>query len=103
MTNTETKFWILKKGTPMPCKGRYCRVAILEVEAGFSEEPSMISPRARGVIRVVDRWEKLNDGKTSRCEAARALKEAEEMALELAGGDHSRIFQNAASYDYREV
>ena len=69
---------------PMSCWGRYRRVAVLEVEADYDEVP-MISERAKGVVRIVATWEKLNDGTSERCAFRVALAEAEEMADELNG------------------
>jgi hypothetical protein len=67
---------------PSSCKGRYRRVAVLLVEDGY-EHVSMISQHARGVIRVVQTWEKRNVGKTERCAFERAYTEAVEMAKTL--------------------
>lgn len=67
---------------PASCWGRYARVAVLEIEDGV-EDVAMISPRARGVLRVVQTWECLHVGRTERCALARALREAECMADEL--------------------
>ena len=57
---------------------RYMRIGLLEVEEGL-EDVSMISRRAKGVIRVVKTWERLYAGKTERCAFRKALKEAEEV------------------------
>jgi len=45
---------------PSSCKGRYGKVAVLEVEDGAI--PKMISERARGVIRIVSMWDRRNMG-----------------------------------------
>lgn len=66
---------------PSTCWGRYARVAVLEVEVGT--HPTMISERARGVVRIVETWEKLNVGTSERCAYQRALAEAEELAADL--------------------
>ena len=58
--------------------GSYKRIAILEVEDGVTEV-SMISERARGVIRIVEQWNGLNVGKTDNCAFAKGMEEAEEM------------------------
>lgn len=60
---------------PNSCWGTYRRVALLEVKDGV-ESVAMISSRARGVVRVVQTWERLNVGKTERCAYERALTEA---------------------------
>jgi hypothetical protein len=60
---------------PSSCKGIYRRVAVLEMEPG-APPPSMISERARGVVRIVRIWDKLSVGKTDRCSYRAALAEA---------------------------
>lgn len=72
---------------PATCRSSYRRVAVMKVDldqlpAG-RDEPTMISERARGVIEIVQLWEKLYNGKTERCSFARALREAEELADRL--------------------
>ena len=42
---------------PTSCWGKYIRVGVLEVEDDTTEI-SMISERARGVLRVVRTWER---------------------------------------------
>jgi hypothetical protein len=85
-SNTTT-FIVLDKAAKMPgnCWGRYRRVAVLEVQPGAT--PAMISARARGVIRVVATWEKLNVGLTERCAFERALSEAHDLARQLNSGN----------------
>lgn len=79
-----THFIVQTAAAQMPnsCWGVYKRVAVLEVEAGL-ERVSSISERARGCVRVVETWEKLNVGKTSRCAYSRALAAAQALAAEL--------------------
>lgn len=60
--------------------GRYVRIAVMEVEQGTS--PKMISPRAKGVVRVVRIWDRRHDG-GNRSASARALREAEELLQSL--------------------
>lgn len=67
---------------PSSCKGRYRRVAVLETDGTI---PTMISKHAKGVVQVVETWERLSVGKTDRCACQRALKEAEELAAKLNG------------------
>ena len=82
---TSTRYIVMDAAAAMPgsCKGRYRRVAVIEIEAGFAGEPKMISERARGVARIVATWERLSDGRTERCAFSRALAEAETMAATL--------------------
>lgn len=70
---------------PNSCWGQYIRVAVLEIDPRTCPDdgPKMISARARGVVRVVETWEKCNVGRTDRCAANKAIKAAEEMAAEL--------------------
>lgn len=64
--------------------GTYRRVAVLEVEPGVTaDDVAMISPRAKGVIRVVETWNRLNVGKTDRCAYRRALAAAHALAEDL--------------------
>lgn len=67
---------------PAQCWGQYLRVAVLEVEDGYTHVSS-ISEHAKGVIRIVETWEKCHEGKTERSAAGRALKEAEALAKRL--------------------
>jgi len=82
---TSVKHIVMTAAAPMPasCWGRYKRVAVVELEAGFDAMPKMISPRARGINRVVRTWESLNVGSTDRCAYRVALAEAAEMADQL--------------------
>ena len=70
---------------PASCFGRYGRVAVIEIEDGLPADfqPAMISERARGVVRIVQTWEKCNIGKTDRCAFARARARAEALANKL--------------------
>ena len=70
---------------PASCKGAYRRVAVLEVPLGV-ERASMISDRARNVIRVVATWEKCNVGRMVRSAYKLALDEATALAAELNAG-----------------
>ena len=69
---------------PGSCKyGPYYRLAVLEVTEG-TQKVAMISPRARGVVRVIATWEKLWGGaKTERGAYELAKKEAQEMVASL--------------------
>lgn len=67
---------------PVKCWGKYCRVAVIEVEEGV-EAVSMISARAKGVVRIVRVWEKCHVGTTARCEYQRVLATANKLASEL--------------------
>ena len=65
------------------CWGIYRRVGLVELEEGFTGEPTMISDRARGVKRVVETWENRNVGKTDKCAYRRAVAAAQELADKL--------------------
>ena len=75
----KTEFVVMSSCAHMPnsCWGTYRRVALVEVVAGA--KPKMISDRARGVVRVVQTWERLSVGSTARCAYRRALAEAEQL------------------------
>lgn len=62
----------------------YYRIGVLEMEEGTTVA-KMISPRARGVVRVVETWDALYRGKTDRCAYARAMKEAQSLCDRLNG------------------
>jgi hypothetical protein len=76
-TRSTPRYIVQTAAAPMPnsCWGVYRRVAVLEVEPGI-ERVTMISDRARGVVRVVQTWEALNVGSTERCAYERALRAA---------------------------
>jgi hypothetical protein len=66
---------------PSSCKGQYRRVAVIEVEPGITKI-AMISSHARGVVRVVETWERLH-AKGINTAYNRALAEAATMAALL--------------------
>ena len=79
------RYMVMDRRAKMPtsCWGgdNYRRVGIVAVNwenLAYEQraEPSMISDRARGVMRVVVTWERLYEGKTERCAFRRALDEA---------------------------
>lgn len=82
--NKNTHFIVHVSAAKMPssCWGKYRRIGVLEVEAHVAEV-SMISSRARGVVRVVETWEKLHVGSTVRSAFYQALMEAENLADRL--------------------
>lgn len=67
---------------PSSCMGTYRRIGVLEVAEGVTRA-SMISDRAKEVVRVVRTWEALNVGTTERCAYRVALREAEALAAKL--------------------
>ena len=83
--NQKGTFIVMSSSAHMPnsCWGIYRNVAIVEIEPGFGERPSMISDRARGVRRVVRHFGPQNVGKTSRCAFARTFAAAQQMADEM--------------------
>ncbi len=80
----QTHFIVQTAAAQMPnsCKGIYRRIAVLEVPADV-RRASMISKRARDVVRVIDTWERLNVGTTERCAYQVALREAEALRSRL--------------------
>jgi hypothetical protein len=77
--NTEFIVMTASEKMPSSCWGKYGRVAVVEVEEGLDDTPKMISERAKGVVRIVENWRRLNVGKTDKC----AFRLAEEEAYEL--------------------
>ena len=73
---------------PNSCWGRYGRVAVLEIEKNLPTDyrPAMIAARAKGVVRIVETWERCNIGKTRRCSFRKALVEANDLAARLNAG-----------------
>jgi len=67
---------------PQSCKGSYRRIAVIEVKKGL-KRVSMISDRAKGVIRIAETWERLNVGTSPRCAYQKALAEAEALCAKL--------------------
>jgi hypothetical protein len=80
-----TRFVVMTRSAHMPnaCWGVYRRVAVVETDLPEPLEPTMISARAKHVIRIVETWERLNVGKTERCAYRKALAEAEALAEKL--------------------
>lgn len=72
---------------PSSCWGRYGRVAVVEVDESKLRDgdtcPRMISERAKGVVRIVAQWRRLNIGTTARCAYHSARSEADALIREL--------------------
>lgn len=58
------------------------KAAILSGQPGPTE-PAQISPKAKGLIRIVETWEHLNVGLTARSAYRRALAQAEALCMRL--------------------
>jgi len=67
---------------PASCWGRYVRVGVMEMAAS-APAPAMLSARAKGCRRVVETWERLHVGRTSRASDAIAIAEAHALAAAL--------------------
>jgi hypothetical protein len=80
-----TRFIVMTAAANMPssCKGTYRRVAVVETNLPEGEKPKFIGDRAKGLVRIVETWERLNCGTSPRCAYAKALVEAEAMAAEM--------------------
>jgi hypothetical protein len=80
----KTNFIVMTAAAKMPssCKGHYRKVAVCEVEVG--KQPAMISERARGMVRIVELWDRLNVGGPKSAYQL-ALVDAQRMAIELNG------------------
>lgn len=69
---------------PSSVRSKYRRVAVVEISDDMTREPAMISERAKGVIRIVQTWERLHAGTRGGNTAFdRALRDAEELARRL--------------------
>lgn len=69
---------------PSSCKGSYSRIALVELEQGFTERPKMISTRAKGLKRIVAEWGPVPSRyKTERAGFPQAMKEAEALKTKL--------------------
>lgn len=81
------KYLIMSAAARMPssCWGTYRRIAVVELAPGFEGRPKMISTRARGIVRVVQSWERLNCGKTDRDAYGYAMREAVALVATLEG------------------
>jgi uncharacterized protein YbaA (DUF1428 family) len=66
---------------PTSVKAPYRRVAVLEVQDGI-DNVSMISSRARGVVRIVETWERCH-ARGKNTAFTRALAAAQELAAQL--------------------
>ena len=79
--NTEFVVMTASECMPSSCWGKYGKVAVVEIEE--DADPKMISERARGVVRIVETWRRLNVGTTERCAFQKALAEANELCDKL--------------------
>ena len=76
------RFIVMTSSASMPAsvKSPYRHVAVVETDGTV---PKMISERARGMVRIVERWGPAFVGRTERCAYQVALREAEAIAAEL--------------------
>lgn len=89
-----THFIIQTASAKMPssCWGRYGRIAVIECAASM-DSVSQISKRARGVVRIIETWEKLNVG-GPKSAYGRAMADAEALKSKL---EQRRIRQRFGS------
>jgi hypothetical protein len=82
-----TRFIVMTAAAHMPssCKGTYRRIAVVETDLPYGQKPKFIGDRAKGTVRVVKTWERLNCGTSPRCAYARAMREANELLTSLGG------------------
>lgn len=86
-----TKFIIMSRRAKMPLSIRdaYDRIAVVEVDPEAlarlgRREPAMITPRARGVRRIVEVWGPVPaSGRTGRSGRGRAIDEARALVARL--------------------
>jgi hypothetical protein len=67
---------------PSGVKAPYRRVGVVELAPGQEDEPKLLSPRARGIVRVVETWERLH-ARGANTAFHRAMAEAEALAAKL--------------------
>jgi hypothetical protein len=74
---------VMEASAKMPSSVRcpYKRIAVIEIED--TVYPKMISPRAKGVRRIVRTWERLNVGRNVRSAYTVAKAEADELCDQL--------------------
>lgn len=84
-----TKYIVMESAAQVRGKmaqfGHYRRIAVVEVEG--EDKPKMISERARGVVRIVEEWSPMHQGKTERSEYYVARQKAEKLAAFLNNPD----------------
>ena len=62
--------------------GSYRRIGLVELD-GSGITPCMISARAKGCKRVIQTWDRLNDGKTESCRFQKTLAHVLELLSEM--------------------
>jgi Ni2+-binding GTPase involved in maturation of urease and hydrogenase len=79
------RFIVMQAAAKMPSKvkARYMRVAVVETDLPDGQTPKMISERAKGVLRIVETWERCHAGNAVNSAFARALTEAQAVADKL--------------------
>jgi hypothetical protein len=83
-SNGISRFVVMTGSAQMPssCWGHYKRVAVVETDLAEGQ-PRFIGERAKGLVRIVETWERRNVGKTKRCAYRKALLEAQTLADKL--------------------
>ena len=94
-----SRYVVVDKAAHIPnsCWGRYRKVAVVEVADDFPGILAMISLHARGVLSIVEVWDRVFWGKTDRCAYGRALAAATELADELNGNSQESILLSSSS------
>lgn len=87
-----SRYIVMTASAQMPSSVRsaYRRVAVVETNLPEGEEPKMISTHARGVVRIVETWERCNVGRNVRSAYARAYAEAEALVEKLEAQSRSK-------------
>lgn len=87
-----TKFIVMEAASATPASWKwsggprgYRRIALVEVDPKMVGRPKMISPRAKGVVRILEIWDRLYEGKTEKCEYRQTLSYARRLAAILNG------------------
>lgn len=81
-----TKFIVMESAAKMPSScinGRsYRRIAVVKVDLD-APPPKQINSSHKSILEIVEIWDKRYSGKTEKCAAAIARKEAEALAKQL--------------------
>jgi hypothetical protein len=75
-----------KAKMPSSCWGTYKRIAVVECDS--NNLPKQINPKHKSVKRIMQKWERLNVGRTNRCAYQIALVEAIELCEQLNKGSN---------------
>lgn len=87
MSKPRYKIMVRRAKMPGSCYGpqNYHKIGVVELGPEWDGTAREISDRTKGVVRVVETWDRLYKGKTEKCAFGRALAEAEALIAQLEG------------------